>query len=147
MPRLPRLLLVLLVLLGACHSSTAPKGYNAGTWMSAAVPSGAYTEFSLDTVAGAVRGDGRSYGLMGVLKDSITVTGYVSYPVIALRFTYSTGGTAVYTARFVGADQLLGTWAVPGQTPRDSVSYFRETVFLLSARAAGALTPGHRRPA
>ncbi len=126
MRRLPRLLLVLLVLLGACHAATAPRTYNAGTWMSAAVPSGAYTTFSIDTVAGVVRGDGRSYGLRGVLDDSFTVTGYASYPVIALRFSYSGGGTALYTGRFVTMTQMTGTLAVSGQPARDSVSSFLE---------------------
>ena len=123
MQRLSRLPIVLLVVLGACHSSTAPRTYNAGTWMSGPIPSGAYTEFSLDTVAGVVRGDGRDYGLRGALEDTFTITGYLSYPVIALRFSYSSGGTAVYTAQFVNSLQMMGTWAVPGQAPRDSVSY------------------------
>ena len=123
MRSLPRLPLVLLLMLGACHESTAPKTYNAGTWIDGFItPSGAYTEFSLDTVAGVVRGDGRHYAFSGI-EDTFTITGYLAYPVIALRFTYSKGGTAVYTARFVSSLQMMGTWAVPGQAPRDSVTY------------------------
>jgi len=123
---LPRFRLVFLVILGACHSTTAPKSYNAGTWRSAPMPPATgYTQFSLDTVGGVVRGDGQVVGLNAPI-DTFTITGVESYPSITLNFAYSSGGTAAYSAQFVSPSQLLGTWAIPGQAPRDSVSYSRQ---------------------
>jgi hypothetical protein len=122
---LPRLLLVPFVTLSACHSMTAPRSYNAGTWTSIPIPSGAYTQFSLDTVGGAVRGDGQDFGIASRPQGTFTVAGRESYPSITLTFAYSSGATGTYSAQFVSGSQLLGTWTIPGQPPTGSVSYFR----------------------
>ena len=114
---------IALVALGACRSPGAPPSYNAGSWtLGFAVPSGAYTQFSLDTVAGLVRGDGQDFGLAGRPLATIKVSGVESYPSIALVFDYSSGERATYFAQFVGPSELLGTWSVPGQPPIDSLS-------------------------
>jgi len=126
MRSMARLLLaapIALLVLGACGSPGAPPSYNAGSWrLGLNVPSGAYTQFSIDTVAGLVRGDGQDFGLAGTPVATIKVTGVESYPSIALVFDYSSGARATYFAQFVGPSELLGTWSFPGQPPLDSLS-------------------------
>lgn len=108
--------------------SSPPKApsYNAGTWVhESLLPSGAYSQFSLDTVAGTVRGEGYDYDVVGV-ADSFAVAGRLAYPSIALVFTYSTGTLGTYTAQFVSPSLLVGTFVAPGYSPKDSLRFGRQ---------------------
>jgi len=115
---------LLSVILAGCHSAEAPASYNAGSWRSLPIlPSGSYTQFSLDTVGGAVRGDGQDFGIAGRPLGTFTVTGLVSYPNIALAISYPGGERATYFAQFQSPSLLLGSWTATGQPPQDSISF------------------------
>ena len=121
---LPRHAFLVGLFLVGCHSPEAPASYNAGSWRSLPnLPSGSYTQFSLDTVAGAVRGDGQDFGIAGRPLGRFSITGLVSYPNIALAADYGGGVHATYFAQFVSPSRLVGTWTATGQAPLDSLSF------------------------
>ena len=125
----------MVLLASACNDQPAaplPVSHNAGTWVwYAGIPSGSYSQFSLDTVAGVVRGDGEDGWGLGAL-ESFTVSGLLSYPDVAVRFTYAGGSlyaggsSGTYFAQFVGPNELCGTRTLPGQAPEDSVCFGRQ---------------------
>ncbi len=112
------LLVIALAVLGtaACDTTTGPSSPLAGEWRTLPIPSGGAIDFSLTTAGARVTGLGQSYGLMGRLDDSLTVTGQLHVgAAFSLTLTFGSGAIVTYTGQMVGADQLDGTWT-SGQT-------------------------------
>jgi hypothetical protein len=126
MRRPPCCSVLLLAILGACDSVGPVTAGNAGKWSTLPNPSGGATEFSLDTLASSVRGQGRVYGVMGRPQGSFVIVGQQAYPAITLNVNYPSGVQATYSARFQRPDRLVGTWTVSGQPPRDSLVFVRQ---------------------
>lgn len=121
----PYILSVIAALFAACGSPTAPGGALAGSWRTAPIPSGAGTGLSLQATGTYVTGTFGVGGLMGVAKDSGTVTGVVANGSFGLTLTYASGGTGTFGGWLVGLNQLRGTWSPP-QAPAYDVTFFRQ---------------------
>jgi len=129
---IPRGLALLALILAGCRASTAPApptgGALTGSWMSAPVPSGAYTQFALQSGAGRVAGTGGDWDIRGVKLDSFDLTGFYGETDSALTLSVSYPGGEV--GNFVGrwaADSLVGNWTAPAQPVWISAKFYRES--------------------
>ena len=109
--------------LAACASPSGPGSPLAGSWRTAPLPSGGGIDLSLVTAGQAVRGTGHQYNLQ-YLADTLTVIGRGQADGnFRLTVTFGSGATATYNGKFVGRDQLDGTWTDAGQAPRALLFY------------------------
>ena len=125
MQRPSYLVALIIALLTACSSPTAPGGALAGSWRTAPIPSGAGTGLSLQTSGTAVTGTFGIEGLMGVAKDSGTVSGEALNSSFGLTLTYASGGTGTFAGRLTRPDELQGTWRPPQAAAYD-VTFYRQ---------------------
>src|SRR6267143_229872 len=112
--------LALIVWLGvaACTSPTGSPSLVAGSWRTAALPSGSGIDLSLTTTGQLVEGTGHKQTLQ-FLADTLSVRGrQQAGGVFRLTITFGSGATATYSGRLVGRDQLDGTWTDAGQIPQ-----------------------------
>jgi len=114
---------VICIGLAACTSPTGSSSPLAGSWRTAALPSGSGIDLSLATDGQLVTGTGHKYNLQ-FLADTLSVLGREQAGgAFRLTITFGSGATATYSGRLAGRDQVNGTWTDAGQGQRSLIFY------------------------
>lgn len=129
---IPHRLALLAVIFGGCRVATTPAtptgGALTGSWISAPVPSGAYTQFALQSGAARVVGTGGDWDIRGVKQDSFDLTGFYGDmdSALTLSVSYPSGEVGNFVGRWA-ADSLVGNWTAPAQPVWISARFYRES--------------------